>query len=362
MGLYRIGLLLFNYLQHKQIKALYQEYLKVLKNKPKNAKSILFFPSGFYQTLPSGKFRCYNVAKYLKSKGYFTIVVSPKLGKYQRKMILKNLKPDWVWIQKAYHPLNRYKYFRNYKVLFDLDDADFFNPFLRKIIHEFFKKLQIITCGSEFIKNYARKFSDNAYKIWTPFPVDKDKIFKVQTKDQIIIGWTPNNADANYESIKLLYKPLVNLHKKYNIIFRIDGRGVKKVGELFSNLDWVQIIYTHPYKLFLKKLKEIDIGIHPLNKTTRNLAKSFGKTLNYMNAGIPCVVSNIGENSIFFKDGINGFLASTPEEWELKLGKLVKDQKLREKFANLAFKDMRKELSLSNICKKYVLLLFGEDI
>ncbi|MFX1453243.1 MAG: glycosyltransferase, partial [Promethearchaeota archaeon] len=131
--------------------------------------------------------------------------------------------------------------------------------------------------------------------------------------------------------------------------------------KLFSNKDWVQIMYSKPYEKFLKKLKEIDIGIHPLTKSVRNLAKSFGKTLDYMNAGIPCVVTNIGENSIFFKDGFNGFLANTSEEWEIKLGKLVKDKILREKFANQAFKDMKKELSLETACNKYIELLFDKN-
>ncbi|NVM05310.1 MAG: glycosyltransferase [Candidatus Helarchaeota archaeon] len=358
-GLNLIGIVLLNILQNMKIKALFQKYLSILKKKPKNSKSILFFPSGFYQTLPSGKFRCYHVAKYLKNKGYFTLVISPKLGKKYRKKILEDLNPDWVWIQKAYHPYNRYKFFKKFKIIFDIDDPDFLNPYLSKPIHELFKNSQIITCGSELIKNYAKKFSNNIHKIWTPFPVEEEKKFKFQAKDRLIIGWTPSKADAYYESIKQLYKPLLNLHKKYNIIFRIDGGSTEKVRKLFSNLNWVQIIYSRPYKFFLKKLKEIDIGIHPLAKTPSNLAKSFGKTLNYMNAGIPCVATDIGENSKFFKDGINGFLAKTSEEWEIKLGKLIENQDLREKIANQAFQDMKKELSIENASRKYLKLLFN---
>ncbi|MHA1381416.1 MAG: oligosaccharide flippase family protein [Candidatus Helarchaeota archaeon] len=359
VGTYKIGLILYNYLQNLKMRALYNKYSRIIKNKPKTTKSIIFFPSGVLENLPSSRFRCYNMAKYLKTQGYFTIIISPKLGINYRKKILKNLNPDWVWVQKAYHPYNRYKYFKNYKVLFDLDDSDFGNIFIRKAIHEFFEKSQLITCGSEFIKKYAEKFSNNVYKIWTAFPVDKEKVFEVRPKKQLIIGWTPVNADEYYDSIKLLYGPLSNLHKKYKIKFRIISRNAQKTSKLFSNLGWVQIYKFLPYNVFVKKIKEIDIGIHPLIKNPLNIAKSFGKTLNYMNAGIPCVVSNIGENSIFFKDGINGFLANTPKDWEIKLEKLIVDADLRNKIANCAFKDMENQLSLKNISEKYIKLLFG---
>ncbi|MFX0133371.1 MAG: glycosyltransferase [Candidatus Hodarchaeota archaeon] len=350
---------ILNIFNFKEIKALYKKYLLFLKNKPQNTKSILFFPSDPIQVSPASRFRCYFIAKHLRSKGIFTAVVSTKLTRHQRKKILKIINPDWVWIQKVYHPLNRYKFFKEYNILFDIDDADFFLDHLRKSIHEFYKNSKIITCGSEFIKKYAEKFSNNVYKIWTPFPVNKNKKFKSQYKKQIIIGWTPRNADAYYESIKQLYKPLLNLHNRYNIIFRIIGGNVNKVKKLFSNLDWVQIIPSQPYNIFLKILNKIDIGIHPLTKTPHNLAKSFGKTLTYMNAGIVCVVSNIGENSIFFKDGVNGFLANTAEEWEIKLGKLIENQSLREKFADKAYKNIQEYLSLDTVGNKYIELLFG---
>ncbi|MHA1381772.1 MAG: glycosyltransferase [Candidatus Helarchaeota archaeon] len=363
-----------NKIQNIKIKALYKKYLAYSKKKLENTKTILFFPSGFYQTLSSGRFRCYNIAKYLKNKGYITILVSPKFGKKYRKRLLKIFKPDWVWIQKAYHPLNRYKYFKDFKIVFDLDDSDFIHTFLRKPIHEFFKKSQIITCGSEFIKSYAEKFSNNAYKIWTSFPIKVDKDFRIRDKEKLIIGWVATSPKYCLECLKFIHKALINLRHKYNFIFRIHAKYDKRVQEMFANIDWFEYIPYLPYNLFIEKIKEIDIGIHPLIEpdvnasnnygrvlTYINAGKSFGKVLNYINAGIPCVVSNIGENPLFFKDGINGFIAKTPEDWELKLEKLLKNPSLREKFANQAFKDMKKEMSLENITKKYLKLLFGND-
>ncbi len=50
------------------------------------------------------------------------------------------------------------------------------------------------------------------------------------------------------------------------------------------------------------------------------------KVIAYMAVGIPCVCSPVGDHVRFVRDGENGMIASTEEEWVEKLSEDVKSQ------------------------------------
>jgi glycosyltransferase involved in cell wall biosynthesis len=50
-----------------------------------------------------------------------------------------------------------------------------------------------------------------------------------------------------------------------------------------------------------------------------------------MGMGVPVVCSAVGATLEFVRHGENGFLASTPEDWEECLGLLIADASLRER-------------------------------
>ncbi len=55
-----------------------------------------------------------------------------------------------------------------------------------------------------------------------------------------------------------------------------------------------------------------------------------------MGVGTPCIVSPVGMNADIIQDGVNGFLAATPDEWIEKLGFLMADPALRERMGRAA--------------------------
>ncbi len=54
------------------------------------------------------------------------------------------------------------------------------------------------------------------------------------------------------------------------------------------------------------------------------------KALQYMALGIPTVCSDVGVNADIIRDGDNGFLAATEEEWVEKLRRLLRSAQLRQ--------------------------------
>jgi len=65
----------------------------------------------------------------------------------------------------------------------------------------------------------------------------------------------------------------------------------------------------------------------------------------------------VGINVSLVKEGENGFLAETMEEWFNAFEKLYLDKALREKMAEYNFRQMETEYNHSLNCEKYIGLI-----
>ena len=73
----------------------------------------------------------------------------------------------------------------------------------------------------------------------------------------------------------------------------------------------------------------MDIGVYPLPDEEWVLGKSGLKALQYMGVGVPVVASRIGAACEFIRDGENGRLVGSTEEWVDALAGLAADPALR---------------------------------
>jgi glycosyltransferase involved in cell wall biosynthesis len=77
-------------------------------------------------------------------------------------------------------------------------------------------------------------------------------------------------------------------------------------------------------------LQGFDIGLMPLVDDPWSWGKCGLKIIQYQGVGVPVVCTPVGINKDLVQDGVNGFYASTPEEWERKLSLLIENFELRE--------------------------------
>jgi glycosyltransferase involved in cell wall biosynthesis len=65
----------------------------------------------------------------------------------------------------------------------------------------------------------------------------------------------------------------------------------------------------------------------------------------------------VGVNREIISDGVNGFLASTPQEWKDKLGRLLTDAALRRRFADAGRRTIEERYSLRVVAPRLAAVL-----
>ena len=82
----------------------------------------------------------------------------------------------------------------------------------------------------------------------------------------------------------------------------------------------------------MAELRDFDIGIMPLPNTEWAKGKCAMKILQYMGVGVPSIGSAVGANTEVIKDGENGLLAASDDEWVEKILRLTRNQEMARRF------------------------------
>jgi hypothetical protein len=91
---------------------------------------------------------------------------------------------------------------------------------------------------------------------------------------------------------------------------------------------------------------QCDIGVYPLPDDDWARGKCGFKAIQFMSCGVPVVASAVGVNREIVQDGVNGFLASTPDEWRHKLSALMGDANLRRRLGAAGRRTIQARYSL----------------
>lgn len=97
----------------------------------------------------------------------------------------------------------------------------------------------------------------------------------------------------------------------------------------------------------LSQLQAMDIGLMPLTDDEYTRGKCGFKLLQYMACGAVPVASDVGFNREIVTHGVDGYLASTPEEFAEYVGLLAQDEDLRREMAARARQTVASRFSLA---------------
>jgi glycosyltransferase involved in cell wall biosynthesis len=99
------------------------------------------------------------------------------------------------------------------------------------------------------------------------------------------------------------------------------------------------------------------IGVMPLTDDAWSRGKCAFKLLQYMAAALPCVASPVGANTEAVLEGVSGFHAANPDEWESSLEKLIVSPELRTRFGAQGLAHVQERYSMSAYRAKYLALM-----
>ena len=112
----------------------------------------------------------------------------------------------------------------------------------------------------------------------------------------------------------------------------------------------------------VEDLLSMDVGINPMPVAPWTRGKSSLKVMQYMALGIPSICVRYDFSEIFIRDGENGLLVTSDEEWEQALLRLLTDDALRERMGRAGRETVRSGFTNAVHAERFLTHLRGEDV
>ncbi len=279
------------------------------------------------------------------------------LVKYLLKRLQQlRIEADIIWLEKEALPwvpwnAERLVWPRKTPIIVDYDDAIFHRYdksskamvrlALGRKIDRVMAAAHAVFAGNDYLAQRARQSGAQSVQ-YVPTVVDTGAYQFGQNnrdKSQPKFGWigTPETWNSFARDYASIFEA-VALNE--NVLCRIIGAEQRPRTEIpFEYLPWSE-------EMEVSLIRGMDIGLMPLPDTPWTRGKCGYKLIQYMACGLPVVASPVGVNSEIVEHGVNGFLASTDQEWREALSTLLANPELRRRMGAAGRKKVEEHYSL----------------
>lgn len=258
--------------------------------------------------------------------------------------------------------LERLTRWRSRKLVYDIEDnllvghglsRDFPNPILRMLksprkARYLIRRADHVITSSPFLNEACEKINEKKACTYVSSSVDTDRFVpanRYSNDSTITIGWTGTFSTRVY--LDLLRPVFQELAKRRQFRLRV-------IGNFDYELEGVDLeVIRWTLEREVADLQGVDIGVYPLALEEWVTGKSGLKAIQYMAFGIPCVASAVGTAPLIIRDGENGLLVRTDEEWLTALERLIDNPGLRRRLGEQARKDAVERYSTHAVAKDY---------
>lgn len=245
-------------------------------------------------------------------------------------------------------------------VIYDFDDAFFLQygthprPLVgRALTHKFERLLAgaaACCCGNAFLEEYAARFNDAT--VILPTVVDATRYVPMPRPlgGPAVIGWIGSPSTWRYlRDMAPLFDSVCREAPAEVAVVGAGDAAPEDVGGLssFRFTRWTE-------EKEIAAVQAMDIGVMPLPDEQWARGKSGYKLIQYMACGLPVVASPVGVNCEIVRHGVNGFLASTADEWRDALSRLIASPELRRTMGTAGRRDVETRYSLAATAPRLV--------
>jgi glycosyltransferase involved in cell wall biosynthesis len=191
------------------------------------------------------------------------------------------------------------------------------------------RRAEVVTCGSRAICEYVE--AKGARGVLIPTVVDTDQFRPAMRETQNVapvVGWVGTHSTFQY--LESIFPALRELAKSHRFRLKIVGAGREDVsvpGVEIENLPW-------SLEREIVDFQSFDVGLYPIVASDWAAGKSGFKSIQYMAVGVPFVATPVGATTEIGDAGVTHFLATTLDEWQTSLARLVADANLRRRMGD----------------------------
>lgn len=248
------------------------------------------------------------------------------------------------------------------RLIYDIEDnllvgygvkIDFPNPLLRLLkgpgkARFLIRRADHVITSSPFLNQTCMQINERKACTYISSSVDTDRFVPANRYTNDVtptIGWTGTFSTRVY--LDLLRPVFQKLARRRTFRLRV-------IGNFDYSLDGVDLeVIRWSAEREVEDLQGVDIGVYPLPLVEWVSGKSGLKAIQYMAFGIPCVATNVGTAPMLIRDGENGLLVRSEEDWLSALERLLDDPALRRRLGEQARRDAVGKYSTRAVARDY---------
>ena len=336
----------------------------------------------------SSRYRAYQYVPFLREQGC-DITIAPLLDDaYVRRRyfgghisfsnvvraytqrVLKLLRAkqyDLIWLEYEAFPwipsiLESLLFSSRVPYVVDYDDAVFHRydqhssgvvrRLLGKKIDRVMRRSSLVIAGNEYIAQRAYEVGASRVEI-LPTVVDLNRYSHAPSSDDEIytIGWIGSPMTSHY--LKIIQPALEEISRIEMVKVVAVGAGVLELNHVPLEIrPWSEITEV-------QEIQKLLVGIMPLPDSPWERGKCGLKLIQYMACGKPVVASPVGVNTQIVEHGVNGFLASSQQDWVNALATLGENETLRHQMGMAGRKKVETHYCLQVTTPKLLQLLLA---
>ena len=230
------------------------------------------------------------------------------------------------------------------RIVYDFGDAIWLQEWSASELNEVLRQMDAVTTDNEITAGYVRRVNPNCVVIpdapaLHAFDARRSELSQ-KPRDRVVLGWLGSPATAY--NLYVVWEALEELFKRHqHLHLRLVGTGNDpRLLPEFENVRFSCVPFYDQAKM-VEEVFGMHIGLFPLQDVERCRMRGVFKATNYMSGEAAVVASPVGQCADFIRNGVNGMLAATKEDWIEKLDRLIVDEGLRRGLAENGLASVR---------------------